>query len=166
MAAPIYINVGDAAEGADLARSLGRHGLEAGLAWSDARWQVEVRSPRDAAVFRLRAFLVAVGWFEFSRRREQLAVLASAEAARLVRESAETACAGLLTRLGDYRGQSRFASGSRSSPSTKPRRPPGRSRQADVRPRPSATNPPATCAGRDKVRAIESSRDGKRAADD
>ena len=94
MAAPIYINVGDAAEGADLARSLGRHGLEAGLAWSDARWQVEVRSPRDAAVFRLRAFLVAVGWFEFSRRREQLAVLASAEAARLVRESAETACAG------------------------------------------------------------------------
>ena len=102
-------------------------------------------SARDAAVLGLRAFLVAVGWFEFSRRREQLD-------ACLVRDSAETACVGVLTRLGDYRGQSRFASGSRSSPSTKPRRPPGRSRQADVRPRPPATNPPATCAGRDKVR--------------
>ena len=57
MAAPIYINVGDAAEGADLARSLGRHGLEAGLVRSDARWQVEVRSPREDA----RGFLADVG---------------------------------------------------------------------------------------------------------
>ena len=57
MAAPIYINVGDAAEGADLVRSLGRHGLEAGLVRSDARWQVEVRSPREDA----RGFLADLG---------------------------------------------------------------------------------------------------------
>ena len=47
MAALIYINVGDAAEGADLARSLGRYGLLAGLVRSDAGWQVEVRSPGE-----------------------------------------------------------------------------------------------------------------------
>ena len=39
--APIYIDVGDAAEGADLARSLGRQELLAGLVRKDARWQVE-----------------------------------------------------------------------------------------------------------------------------
>ncbi len=57
MAAPIYINVEDAAEGADLARSLGRHGLTAGLVRSDARWQVEIRSPREDP----RSFLADVG---------------------------------------------------------------------------------------------------------
>ena len=57
MAAPVYINVGDAAEGADLARSLGRHGLLAGLVRSDVRWQVEVRSPGEDP----RSFLADVG---------------------------------------------------------------------------------------------------------
>ena len=57
MATPIYINVGDAAEGADLARSLGRHGLTAGLVHTDARWQVEVHSPHED----VRSFLADVG---------------------------------------------------------------------------------------------------------
>ena len=47
MATPIYIDVSDAAEGGDLVRSLGRHGLVAALVRSDARWQVEVRSPHE-----------------------------------------------------------------------------------------------------------------------
>ncbi|MDQ3823363.1 MAG: hypothetical protein M3321_09005 [Actinomycetota bacterium] len=64
---------------------------------------------REVAVFHLRAFLVAVGWFEFARRREQLTALSTSDAARLVRDSAEEACASLLSRLGDYHGQSRFA---------------------------------------------------------
>ncbi len=57
MAEPIYVNVGDAAEGAALARSLGRHGLMAGLVRSDARWQVEISSPREDP----RSFLADVG---------------------------------------------------------------------------------------------------------
>ena len=57
MATPIYINVADAAEGADLARSLGRHGLMAGLVRADARWQVEVRSSREDP----RSFLADLG---------------------------------------------------------------------------------------------------------
>jgi hypothetical protein len=63
---------------------------------------------RDAAMFRLRAHLVSVAWFELERRRGQLATLPSAEAARLVRDAAETACATLLSCLDDYHGQSRF----------------------------------------------------------
>ena len=47
MADPIYINVSDAAEGAALARAIGRYGLSAGLVRSDARWQVEISSPRE-----------------------------------------------------------------------------------------------------------------------
>ena len=42
---------------------------------------------RAAALFRLRMFLVAVGWFELERRRKQLDALSSAEAARLVRDA-------------------------------------------------------------------------------
>ena len=57
MATPIYIDVTDAVEGADLARSLGRHGLTAGLVRGDSRWQVEVRSPREDP----RSFLADVG---------------------------------------------------------------------------------------------------------
>ena len=57
MATPIYINVTDAAEGADLARSLGRHGLMASLVRTDADWQVEVRSPCEDP----RSFLADVG---------------------------------------------------------------------------------------------------------
>ena len=62
---------------------------------------------REAALFRLRLFLVAVGRFELERRRAQLR-LPTADAARLVRNAAEAACASLLTHLDDYRGQSRF----------------------------------------------------------
>jgi RNA polymerase sigma-70 factor (ECF subfamily) len=65
-------------------------------------------APREAALFRLRAFLVAVGWFELERRRWQL-TLTPAEAARLVHDAAEAAREALLSRLGEYRGQSRFA---------------------------------------------------------
>ena len=57
MATPIHIDVADAAEGADLARSLGRHGLMAALVRTDARWQVEVRSPLEDP----RSFLADVG---------------------------------------------------------------------------------------------------------
>jgi hypothetical protein len=64
---------------------------------------------RDAALFHLRVFLVGVGWFELGRRHEQLGALSTSDAARLVRDSAEAACASLLSRLGDYHGQSRFA---------------------------------------------------------
>lgn len=57
MAKPIYVKVADAVEGADLARSLGRHGLMAGLVRSHGRWQVEVRSPHEDA----RSFLADLG---------------------------------------------------------------------------------------------------------
>ncbi len=63
---------------------------------------------RDAALFRLRALLVAVSAFEIDRRHEQLSHLSTAETARLVRDAADAACASLLSRLDDYRGQSRF----------------------------------------------------------
>ncbi len=62
---------------------------------------------RDAALFRLRLFLVAVSSFELERRRPQL-VLTPADSARLVRDSAEAAYASILSRLDDYHGQSRF----------------------------------------------------------
>jgi hypothetical protein len=57
MADPIYINVGSASEGADLARSLGRHGLTAVLVRSDTCWQVEISSPREDP----RRFLADIG---------------------------------------------------------------------------------------------------------
>ena len=57
MAEAIYINVADAAEGAHLARSLVRHGLAAALVQTDARWQVEVSSPREDP----RSFLADIG---------------------------------------------------------------------------------------------------------
>lgn len=53
----MYLTVTDAAEGADLVRSLQRHGLTAGLVPSDGQWQVEVRSPREDA----RTFLADIG---------------------------------------------------------------------------------------------------------
>jgi hypothetical protein len=57
VADPIYINISDAAEGADLARAICRHGLSAGLVRNDARWQVEISSPREDP----RTFLADVG---------------------------------------------------------------------------------------------------------
>ena len=47
MAVPVYINVGDAAEGADLVRALGCNGLPAKLARTGRDWQVEISSPRE-----------------------------------------------------------------------------------------------------------------------
>ena len=64
---------------------------------------------RDAALFELRVFLVAVGWFELERRRAQLEPLTTADGARLVRDATEAACAAVVSDLADYRGQSRFA---------------------------------------------------------
>lgn len=63
----------------------------------------------DAATLRVRALLLAVCWFEFERRSAQVASLTEAEAELLVRGARDRACAALLARLGDYRGQSRFA---------------------------------------------------------
>jgi hypothetical protein len=40
----VFIGVDDGAEGADLTRCLGRHGLSAALVRDGARWRVEVRS--------------------------------------------------------------------------------------------------------------------------
>ena len=57
MADPIYINISDPAEGAALARAIGRYGLSAGLVRSDTRWQVEISSPREDP----RTFLADVG---------------------------------------------------------------------------------------------------------
>jgi hypothetical protein len=57
VARPINVKVADAVEGADLARSLGRHGLMARLVRSRGRWQVEVRSPYEDA----RSFLADLG---------------------------------------------------------------------------------------------------------
>jgi hypothetical protein len=57
MADPIYINISNAAEGAALARAIGRYGLSAGLVRSDTRWQVEISSPREDH----RTFLTDVG---------------------------------------------------------------------------------------------------------
>jgi hypothetical protein len=57
MADPVYLNVDDAVSGAQLARALGRHGLSAGLVRSDARWQIEIDSPREDP----RTFLADLG---------------------------------------------------------------------------------------------------------
>lgn len=62
-----------------------------------------------AATVRVRALLLAVCWFEFERRSADVASLTPAEAELLVRGARDRACAALLARLGDYRGQSRFA---------------------------------------------------------
>ena len=51
MADRIYVNVDDAADGAALARAIGRYGLSAGLVRSDTRWQVEISSPRRRRTF-------------------------------------------------------------------------------------------------------------------
>ena len=57
MADPVYINVDDAAEGAELARAIGRHGVSAGLVHCNARWQVEISTPREDP----RTFLADLG---------------------------------------------------------------------------------------------------------
>lgn len=57
MAEPLYVEVTDAPEGADLARTMRRHGLTAGLVRAGSNWQVEIRSPHEDP----RTFLSAVG---------------------------------------------------------------------------------------------------------
>ena len=57
MTDPIYIGVDGPVEGANLVRALGYHGLSSGLVRSDARWQIEVTSPRE----RGRTFLATLG---------------------------------------------------------------------------------------------------------
>jgi RNA polymerase sigma-70 factor, ECF subfamily len=64
---------------------------------------------REKAVGRLRAFLVAVAWFEADRRRPQLRSLTPRETAALVCDAAEAALTAVVDRLSEYRGQSRFA---------------------------------------------------------
>jgi hypothetical protein len=61
------------------------------------------------AVGCLRAFLVAVAWFEVDRRRPQLRGLTPRETAALVCDAAEVALTAVVDRLSAYRGQSRFA---------------------------------------------------------
>jgi hypothetical protein len=63
---------------------------------------------REKAVARLRAFLVAIAWFEADRRRPQLRGLTPRETAALVCDAAEAALAAVVDRLSEYRGQSRF----------------------------------------------------------
>ena len=55
--ARLYINVADAAEGTDLARSLGRRGVAAALVRANDRWQVAVSFPRADA----RSLLADIG---------------------------------------------------------------------------------------------------------
>ena len=77
-----------------------------GTAWLDG---LRDSGPNaELALFRLRALLVTVGWYEFERRRVELGTLSTAAAAGLVRDSADAACAALLRRLDHYHGQSRF----------------------------------------------------------
>ena len=57
MAKPLYIDVTDAPEGADLARTMRRHGLTAGLVRGSTGWQVEISSPHEDS----RTFVSAVG---------------------------------------------------------------------------------------------------------
>jgi hypothetical protein len=75
-------------------------------------WAVAYRSggaPRETAVGHLRALLVAVAWFEADRRRPQLRDLTPRETAALVCDAAEAALTGVVDRLNEYRGHSRFA---------------------------------------------------------
>jgi hypothetical protein len=57
VAVPDYIKVGDAVEGADLVRALGRNGLAAALVRAGSEWEVEISSPRED----LRTFLADIG---------------------------------------------------------------------------------------------------------
>jgi hypothetical protein len=57
MAEPLYFDVTDAPEGAELARTMRRHGLTAGLVRSGIRWRVEISSPHEDP----RSFLSDVG---------------------------------------------------------------------------------------------------------
>jgi hypothetical protein len=68
----------------------------------------ELRNGAGAALADLRLLMISVAWFELERRRAQVSDLSTAQVARLVRDASERAGVALLSRLGDYHGQSRF----------------------------------------------------------
>jgi hypothetical protein len=57
MAEPLYLDVTDAPEGAELTRTMRRHGLTAGLVRAGIRWRVEISPPQEDP----RSFLSDVG---------------------------------------------------------------------------------------------------------
>jgi DNA-directed RNA polymerase specialized sigma24 family protein len=63
---------------------------------------------REAALGRLHALLLRAARFELGRRRGQLAGLSAAERHDLATQAADDAMMGVLARLGDFRGLSRF----------------------------------------------------------
>ena len=63
---------------------------------------------REAALDRLHALLLRAARFELGRRRGQLAGLSAAERHDLAVQAADDAMMGVLARLGDFRGLSRF----------------------------------------------------------
>jgi RNA polymerase sigma-70 factor, ECF subfamily len=63
---------------------------------------------REAALVRLHALLLRAARFELGRRRGQLAGLSAAERHDLATQAADDALMGVLARLGDFRGLSRF----------------------------------------------------------
>src|SRR4029453_15396539 len=65
-------------------------------------------SDREAALDRLPALLLRAAGFELGRRRGQLAGLSAAERHDLATQAADDAMMGVLARLDDFRGLSRF----------------------------------------------------------
>jgi RNA polymerase sigma-70 factor (ECF subfamily) len=63
---------------------------------------------REAALHRLHALLLRAARFELGRRRGQLAGLSAAERSDLAVQAADDAMMGVLARLHDFRGLSRF----------------------------------------------------------
>ncbi len=63
---------------------------------------------REVALDRLHALLLRAARFELSRRRGQLAGLSAGERHDLAVQAADDALMGVLARLGDFRGLSRF----------------------------------------------------------
>ena len=71
MTDPIYIGVDGPVEGANLVRALGYHGLSSGLVRSDARWQIEVTSPRERWAHIPRDSWKGAGGLEWGRPRRR-----------------------------------------------------------------------------------------------
>jgi RNA polymerase sigma-70 factor (ECF subfamily) len=63
---------------------------------------------REAALGRLHALLLRAARFELSRRRGQLGGMSAAERHDLATQAADDAMMGVLAKLGDFRGLSRF----------------------------------------------------------
>jgi RNA polymerase sigma-70 factor (ECF subfamily) len=77
-----------------------------------ARWVAELRGPepgRAAAVERLRAMLDAASRFELARRRGNLPDASPAALEAMAGEATAAALDGLLSRLHEYGGESRFS---------------------------------------------------------